>query len=607
MQNSEFPIQERLVWVTDRKTGVKYQERRRYQYNPERKYNRPISSERTGLKLLPGEDTPVRTRPKKKSAKPAQTEASLLSPDTKKDEASKRDAPIAATSCRTGASEILNWAASQSKLADALYTAYDKDTAEKVLTAAYCMVQEGDPVCHIEDWQLEHDAPYREGLSADGCYELFEQLGRDEAGMQRLFKALGTMSGDAPVTAFDSALVPACPESRIRETAGHGYSKAGDGLDAFRLLSFFSAKSELPVSFEIQPGILSDSKAVADALIRAESYGVQKPTLVADDSFFSMDTVCQLCRSHTGFIMRAALEDKWVCSHLDAIADADQAVTVRDYLNDIQCSNSLYEGISGTTVSSVTELAWEREKKRGEKQPGKNESKKIRLYYHFYRNDSKALLERTIFKNNLCRLRDRLDDIHYVPAEEEQKLIDKFISIKAVTGNKRNATLLSKECEEEMRDFGIFVLISNRESDPWKALELYQKRSIIETSYGMEEADPDGTRPRLWDMRKVRGREICRMTALGILFFITRAKKRVQNECFARSCDPARNKSERDMYDNLCKWLKEMSIKRLLKWYDCTETVKVNNNIGKMRWTAESAARDQLFLQLLKESPVQEA
>ncbi len=77
--------------------------------------------------------------------------------------------------------------------------------------------------------------------------------------------------------------------------------------------------------------------------------------------------------------------------------------------------------------------------------------------------------------------------------------------------------------------------------------------------------------------------------------------------CFARSCDPARNKSERDMYDSLCKWLKKMSIKRLLKWYDCTETAKVKNNIGRKRWTAESAARDKLFLQLLKESPVQEA
>lgn len=606
MQNSEFPIKERLVWVTDKKTGVKYQERRRYQYDPERKYNRPISSERTGLKLLPGEDTPVRSRAMRKRNKVAQTEASVSSPDIK-NEASKIEEPTIATRYRTGASDILNWAVSKSKLADALHTAYDKTTAEKMLTVANFMVQEGDPICNIDDWQLEHDAPYREGLSADGCYELFEQLGHDESGMQALFKALGNMSGDAPVVAFDSTTVSTYSESRLKETVRQGYNKAGDGLDTFKLLSFFSVKSELPISFEIQPGNLPDIKSVANALIRVESYGVQKPTLVADNGFFSKNNVCQFCRSHICFIMRATLEDKWIYNHLDDIVDEEHSLTLRDSLNDIKCSNSLYEDISGATVSSMTELTWEREKRRGEKQPGQKESKKFRLYYHYYRNESKALLERNIFKNNLCSLKDRLENIHYVPTKEEQKMIDKFMNIRVVKGNKRNITLLSKECEEEMRDFGIFVLISNRESNPWKALELYRKRNIIETSYRIEKTDLDGTRPRLWDMCKVRGKEICRMIALGILFYINKAKKRVQNECFARSCDTTNNKAERDKYDKLLKWLKERSIKRLLSWYDCTETVKVNNNIGRKRWTTESIARDQLFLQLLKEDPMQEA
>ena len=606
MQNSEFPIMERLVWVTDKKTGVKYQERRRYQYVPERKYNRPLSSRRTGLKILPGEDTPVRSRPKKKKNETAQSEASLSSSDLKREEAPKTDEPTVATRYRTGASDILDWAVSKSKLSDALYNAYDKTTAEKILTVANFMVQEGDPICNIDDWQLEHDAPYREGLSADGCYNLFEQLGRDESGMQTLFKSLGNMSGDAPVVAFDSTTVSTYSESRLKETVRQGYNKAGDGLDTFKLLSFFSVKSELPISFEIQPGNIPDIKSVTNALIRVESYGVQKPTLVADNGFFSQNNVCQFCRSHIGFIMRATLEDKWIYNHLNDVVDSEQSLTLRDSLNDIKCSNSLYTEISGATVSSMTELTWEREKKRGEKQPGQKESKKFRLYYHFYRNNSKYNLESNIFKNNLCNLKDRLENIHYVPTKEEQKMIDKFMNIKIVKGNKRKVTLLSKECEEEMRDFGIFVLISNRESDPWKALELYRKRNIIETSYRIEKSDLDGTRPRLWDMCKVRGKEICRMIALGILFYITKAKKRVQNECFTRSCDTT-NKSERDKYDKLLKWLKERSIKRLLNWYDCTETVKVNNNIGRKRWTTESIARDQLFLQLLKEDSMPEA
>ena len=69
----EFPAKVRRVAVTNKKTGVKYIEERRYQYDPAKGYNVFLSSRRTGEKILEGETVTTRCRPKKKLAEAAQT------------------------------------------------------------------------------------------------------------------------------------------------------------------------------------------------------------------------------------------------------------------------------------------------------------------------------------------------------------------------------------------------------------------------------------------------------------------------------------------------------------------------------------------------------
>ena len=60
----EFPVKVRRVAVTNKKTGVKYIEERRYQYDPAKGYNVLLSSRRTGERILEGA-APRRSQPKR--------------------------------------------------------------------------------------------------------------------------------------------------------------------------------------------------------------------------------------------------------------------------------------------------------------------------------------------------------------------------------------------------------------------------------------------------------------------------------------------------------------------------------------------------------------
>ena len=47
-------------------------------------------------------------------------------------------------------------------------------------------------------------------------------------------------------------------------------------------------------------------------------------------------------------------------------------------------------------------------------------------------------------------------------------------------------------------------------------------------------------------------------------------------------------------------WLKKMSLRQFLGWFDCVETVTVKNKRAKTRWSTESTMRDRLVLHMLE-------
>ena len=178
----------------------------------------------------------------------------------------------------------------------------------------------------------------------------------------------------------------------------------------------------------------------------------------------------------------------------------------------------------------------------------------------------------------------------------EQKMCEKFLTLIPKRGRGKTTVLFKDEpCKAEMLNFGIFVLIS----DPREALTHYRRRNDIETSYHMIKSELDGARARCWDMKRVRGKELCRLIALGYRFYLQNALKVTRKEAEQLSRDEERNKEERDKMAGSAAWLKKMSLRQFLGWFDCVEIVTVKNKRAKTRWSTESTMRDRLVLHML--------
>ena len=214
-------------------------------------------------------------------------------------------------------------------------------------------------------------------------------------------------------------------------------------------------------------------------------------------------------------------------------------------------------------------------------------------------------MEEERFLAKLHKIKARLEDGIAKDALDpaEQKMCEKFLTLIPKRGRGKTTVLFKDEpCKAEMLNFGIFVLISNRHRDPWQALTHYRRRNDIETSYHMIKSELDGARARCWDMKRVRGKELCRLIALGYRFYLQNALKATRKEAEQLSRDEECGKVERDRMAGAAAWLKKMSLRQFLGWFDCVETVTVRNKRAKSRWSTESTTRDRLVLQMLKEN-----
>ena len=180
----------------------------------------------------------------------------------------------------------------------------------------------------------------------------------------------------------------------------------------------------------------------------------------------------------------------------------------------------------------------------------------------------------------------------------ELEFAHRYFSWKRVRGGGIKVIPNEESILAAQKDFGIFVILSNLHASPWDALRRYRRRNDIETSYRVVKSDLDGRKPRVWTMTSVRGKEICRHVALGYRFVLQSMMERTAQEAERRANDESLGKTVRKQYEKLTAWIRSMTLKQLLDWFDCVERVEVRNRVAQYRWSTETTARDQMFLEL---------
>lgn len=344
------------------KNGDIYVFERKQRYNPEKGYTEQLSSRLIG-KIPAGGDTLVETRPRGKK-----------SPDSK-------EAPLESAAAKTSilnAMDLLEWAGAQSGIDDTIRASTDLTTAQKILSIArFWAMNPGREISRIENWQLSHLVPYREGLTSEECGAFLEEIGRNEKVRERYFSLY---AGQMP-TKTCVAVVSTAISSFLEDLspAGYGDDTRDTYPAAVRLITFICPENRQPVAFVRLEGDLPDALEVTSAVRRMDALGLDRPLVVLEAAYFSEENILTLIQNDTKFLMQGHMDTAWILSEYERCKEKLQLPSY---------SLSGHEGIFGTVVSlTVTHIFEELKKQKREerdKEIGAHGSD--RLYLYFFRD-----------------------------------------------------------------------------------------------------------------------------------------------------------------------------------------------------------------------------
>ncbi len=565
-------IKTKIVRQTQ-KNGDIYVLERKIKYDPEVKYNRVLSTKLIS-KIPKGETIPVATRPKR----------------SKNSKSTEKTEIVSARRNHVGMMDIIDHIGSVSGIDDAVYASTDTGTAQKIISLArYLLATNGQSLPGIQSWQYNHPLPYEDGISEDVYHNLFVQIGFDETLQQKFFskRCESLPKGDA--LAYDSSTISTYSEQQT--DARYGFNKAHDGLKTIKLLTLYSIESRQPIAFTKQPGNLPDVISVANAIKQLSSLGVNTTEIVTDNGYYSENNFSELLQAGFDFITLARTSIKWIKPEIDKQMEA---------LDDFRSLCPYDHSTHGVSVMVMHTFEKTRKYANHKSGAGKGDVETFarRIYLNIYFNLSKQNSDKAELENDLYELKTLLESGTSIEelSPSAQEKARKFFTVKK-WGNKVTAVANNQAIKDAIKYHGYFVLVSNKEKDPFECLRKYRKRETIESFFEADKQHADGSRVRVWNTDTLRGRMFVQFVSLCYYEYFGEEIRKLKNALEAEINSGELNSTDLKTTKKLNSWVNNTPLYLQLQWFDAVESVEISSKLRNRRWNTEVTACDALYLQ----------
>ena len=487
--------------------------------------------------------------------------------------------------------DILDWVGKASGIDEDLTAAADKGTALKLISIARFWTANPDKtIRRIEEWQIDHQIPYADGLSEDSCYLLMKELGQDISISQRYFHFRATHASSKASVAVDTTTISSYSE--YLNDVRYGYNKDGNGLPAIKLLTLYSTKDQQPVAFSRQHGNIPDVISVQNALRQLSVLNMEKPLVVLDGGFFSEENILSFMHAHTKVLMRGQLDCKWILPELETMYDSMETPS-----NVCPYDSNVY----GITVKTSHLFESERKRTRNGIQQDDTLFEEHRVYLHFFLNVEKRQLDKAMLMDDIKRVKEQIENgVDYtLMSKGEKRIMDRYLLLRPY-GDKLIVKLDDKAILKESKYLGFFVLVATEKMTTFEALTEYRLWERTEEGFRLDKQYNDAHVTRSKTTPSLEGRLFCQFVAYGYEAFLQNAVSKMKRTLAVPNGD-----QEHDKIGNLRKekallnWLNKMSIAKLMDWFDAVQETTININFSKIRWRTETIERDRLFLRLL--------
>ena len=332
----------------------------------------------------------------------------------------------------------------------ALLKKHFPENAEEILTVAHYMLQEGNIMYYLPDWQEESLSFCGEALNGSRISRLLASLD----GKRRLefFNDWMKKKHTGEFLAYDVTSVSSY--SKGIESLEWGYNRDKEKLPQLNLGMYYGENSLLPLYYRIYPGSIPDK---AHLRYMAEDTGVlssKKTKFVMDRGFYSADNLRYLTEKNCRFVIALPGSLKYVAELIEK--KRAELINRSEY--------KLGAELPYGKAYDVTELGF-------------------RMRVHLYYDPLKAANDSAALFRDVEKMEKELSEMERAP---ERKLhYDKyfFINVSSKDGTvsfRRNTTAIDKA----LAQCGFFAIAeTDFRKTTAEILSIYRRRDVVEKSF----------------------------------------------------------------------------------------------------------------------------
>ena len=396
--------------------------------------------------------------------------------------AAVRDPAVTASAEVIGPSIILDTLTERLGLGKLLKSCFP-NTHKQILTMAYYLVSQGDPLSHCEVWCKSHAHPFKDSLTSQRISEILRSISIDEK--QTFFNRWLCKVLENDFICYDITSISSYSE--LNEYIKYGHNRDKEKLPQLNLAVLFGQKSRLPVYFLRFSGNITDVSTLHNFLKTLKALEAKSLHYVMDKGFYSKKNVDELFLSRDKFILSVPLNNKWLQHAIDDIYEVIHGPEGYRKLDDetLYVHSRLYP--------------WGKEKRR--------------CYLHLYYNAHARAAAVDRFNEKLVQYKNELESKKLI--NEHQEAYDTFFVLKTTPKRGTKVSYNTQAVSQYINRYaGFQAIVTNGIKDPVEALQIYRDKDVVEKCFDDLKNQLDMKRLRMHSSATVDGRLFIQFIAL---------------------------------------------------------------------------------------------
>lgn len=497
-----------IIFQKDRRSGITYAYENSAYWDKEKKQSRTKRKLIGRLNAETGEIVPTDGRCRKLS--PNFPEYQQHQEQKAQEVTEKKSGRIPTMNTKRlfcGATYLFDEIVNHLGLRDDLKTCFPHDYKSILSIAYYMILEDTSPLYRFDKWSMLHRHPLEGNIPSQRSSELFTRI--TEESKTRFFKLRLKRCDKDEYWAYDTTSISSY--SQLNNMVRYGNNKDGEPLPQVNCLLLFGQTSNLPISYRMLAGNISDVSTLKATLHEClTALDCKSPGFIMDRGFYRKDNINELYRNHCKFIVGAKTSVNFIRN------------IIREKAGEMKSWNN-YRDEYGIYARGES-IEWDYEQKRPYK--GDTLQEKRRMYAHIYLDVERCANEEAGFMRKL-----RIAEQELQAGKEPEEIspgLRKYFTVNATKDGKRRIEADNKAIAETMAGFGYFVLLSNKEKDPVRTLELYRNRDVVEKAFSDIKSRLNANRSLTSSEHGMNGKMFVAFVALIILSHLKRKMQEQQ-------------------------------------------------------------------------------